>query len=175
VAFRPHGSCKSCAIIFAESKDDPTKSKLYRMCEQVHLGAAKRTHVQKAYPQLNYMTLRNHINKHQNVTETKRAKLAARDALTQARSRGKVHHTERRSGVMEWLMEKVESGEVKPTAAALVALLKQEADIEAKQTDQVIEIMKLVNAFVATPLPYASTKRIVEGEVVNTDSTPSPL
>lgn len=185
MAFHPRANCKTCMAIMAESPDDPSKSKLFGLVNKVLVGTLKMTVVQREYPEAipNYQGFRNHCIKHQSTTETQLTKARVRKTNRKMQHElleKKLHHTERRSNVMEWLQDQIENGNVKPTASALVALLKQEADIEAKQTDQAIEMQKLFNNFIANPLTTASLdavdrharNRIQEGEVVEADTTP---
>lgn len=168
-------------VIDSEAGDNYKKSQLYQLVNAYQKHETKLTHVHLKYPDLVYAALRNHAKKHQALTETQLVRNRTKREITKVGVDGEIrrqHHTERRSNVVEWIQDKIDSGEVKPTLAGLVSLLKQEADIEAKQTDQAIEMQKLFNTYVGNPLPEQAVRRagvapvekVIEGEVIEKPS-----
>lgn len=182
MAYKPNGKCNACKQIAIERKNGSftlTKSPLYRQIHSYLLGKIKLSEVHVLYGDtLSYHTLSNHAKHHQTVprTELARVKVEKAEAETAKMLSKPRHHTERRTNLLDWLQKQVEAGTVKPTASAIVALLKQEADIEAKQTDQAIEMTKLFNAYVANPVALESVtsaeiyhgipSEVIEGEIV---------
>lgn len=166
MAYKFVKACRTCQVI--ESEGGTHDSPLYKRIQENQLHGKRKPlkDVALAYPQLNYLALINHSKKHQNVTELRRVRSDVKESERRAigKARAKVHHTESRTDLVGWLQDKVDSGEVKPTLSGLVALLKQEADVEAKQTDQALEYAKLFGAYVGNPLPPPS--KVIEGETV---------
>ena len=175
MAYQHKTNCTVCKVILAEGgegRNAHTKSKLWKQIQDVQLGLKPLTDVARAYPDLLYLSLRNHSKKHQSITERKLAKTRAHEVEVEAAREAKkkaTHHTERRTQIMDWLENEIQSGNVKPTASAIVALLKQEADIEEKQKDRTHEMQKLFAGYLANPLP--ATKTWIEGEVIESDDT----
>jgi hypothetical protein len=182
--------CKTCQVIQAESPNDRTKSKLYKLIEQAQVGKMPLTDVARAYPNLRYLRIHNHSRKHQATTERRiaQAQVQQDEKRIMAKSRSEVvHHTERRSTALEVLQNMMDQGQLKgATFSAMAALLKQETDIEEKQKDRVHEMQKLFASYIANPLPYDPSGKewldqreprrdIQEGEVVESDSPPSTL
>lgn len=189
--FLPELKCNVCQQILKENEADPSRSELYKEIQKHHVGALALIDVWRKYDakgiKFLYPSLLRHAKKHQAVTEKKRTRAivkAQEQRITKEAERKLIHHSERRTNLLEWLDDQVQSGAVKPTASAIVALLKQEADIEERQKDRTHEMQKLFASYIANPLPepkrgYRDIEDDVvidveEGEVVEaTDSTRS--
>jgi len=65
-----------------------------------------------------------------------------------------IRHQDVRQEIMSRGMEQIESGEIKLNANAVLSAANKEADIESKQKDQAIELMKMVQAFQSGEIQY---------------------
>lgn len=143
-------NCVSCQTIKAENAHDPDRSRLYKLIDLYHLKGTTMTAINQAYPDISYLALRNHAKKHQHPSEKQRVKNAEKETVIQRRSDELTlyrHHNEARKELIAKAMQGIETGDIKLTAAALVNLLKQEADIEEKSKDRGLEVMKMMSKF----------------------------
>ncbi len=173
IAFQPHRQCKACSLIFDEAGDrPPSTSTLYKKFQRVNKGGLPLRQVQRdlreAGTPISYDALRNHVAKHQDVSNaparTPQAKVARVEReIIEDIDRKNMHHSERRTAVLEKLQELLDQGQLKgATFTAMATLLKQEADIEEKAKDRTLEMQKLFASYVANPL----AKEAIEGSVV---------
>lgn len=65
-----------------------------------------------------------------------------------------IKHADVRQTIMDKGMQQLETGEMKLTSNVLLGAANKEADIEAKQKDQAIEVMKMIQAFQSGEVQY---------------------
>lgn len=146
--------CWSCNKIQEEAGShlavDAPKSQLYRLFDQYHLKGTTLTAIAQAYPQVQYMAIRNHAHKHQHPSTQKLQQNFKRktvlDRTYEARKRegsARSHRTDREE-MIDAAMTALRDGDMKLSAAVLAKLLKDEADIEAKAKDQNIDILRIM-------------------------------
>ena len=185
VAFQPQRLCKSCMLIFDEAGDGaPSTSQLYRKFVKVNKGGSSLRQIERelraAGTPISYDSLRNHSQYHQDVgnmaarTPFDKVAKVTNEMIASVEKR-ELHHTDRRSAVLDKLQDLLVKGELKgATYTAMATLLKQESDIEEKQKDRTLEIQKLFASYVGNPLaiPDDGYQDAIAGEVVEPDLTP---
>lgn len=152
--------CKVCKKIRAEEAAGSSKliKRIYNSKQYVKGGESLKAIARDYKDHFQYQTLYKHARMHQAATE---------DDLTQARL-NRIHketvnsqidklvrHQDVRQFIMEKGMEQLETGDIKLNANAVLSAANKEADIESKQKDQAIELMKMVQAFQSGELQYA--------------------
>lgn len=152
--------CKVCKKIRAEEAAGTSKliKRIYNSRQYVKGGESLKQIAKDYQKDFQYQTLYKHSRMHQAATE---------DDLTTARL-NRIHkttvnaqidklvrHQDVRQEIMSRGMEQIESGEIKLNANAVLSAANKEADIESKQKDQAIELMKMVQAFQSGELQYA--------------------
>ena len=155
--------CKVCKKIRAEEAAGSSKliKRIYNSRQYVKGGESLKSIAKDYQKDFQYQTLYKHSRMHQAATE---------DDLTTARL-NRIHkttvnaqidklvrHQDVRQEIMSRGMEQIESGEIKLNANAVLSAANKEADIESKQKDQAIELMKMVQAFQSGELQYAPPK-----------------
>lgn len=179
MAFKVRGNCKVCITILQESPDDPTKSQLYKFIKDHQIGTKTVAGVARAYPDLMYLSIRNHSMKHQAISEhqlVKKKVAVQQKAIAKKAAIEGIKFSDAQQEILEAGMEALRNGDMKLTANVIAKIAKDIADIEAKKTDQAIELQKLFNTYVANPLPVThGSKEWLEGEVVESDSPSSNI
>ncbi len=160
--------CKVCKKIRAEEAGGSTKliKRIYNSRQFVKGGESLRAIARDYHKDFAYPSLYKHARQHQAATE---------EDLTAARL-NRIHkesvnahvdklirHQDVRQEIMSRGMEQIESGEIKLNANAVLSAANKEADIESKQKDQAIELMKMVQAFQSGELQYAPPPVISDG------------
>lgn len=160
--------CKVCKKIRAEEASGTSKliKRIYNSRQYVKGGESLKSIAKDYQKDFQYQTLYKHSRMHQAATE---------DDLTTARL-NRIHkttvnaqidklvrHQDVRQEIMSRGMEQIESGEIKLNANAVLSAANKEADIESKQKDQAIELMKMVQAFQSGELQYAPPPVISDG------------
>lgn len=151
--------CNICKKIRAEeAKGNPKLIKRIYNSKQYVKGGESLQAIQRDYKDFfSYQSLYKHARMHQAATEedltTARLNRIHKDSVNQ-RVDALTRHTDVRQTIMQKGLEEIESGEIKLTANAVLGAANKEADIESKQKDQAIELMKMVQAFQSGEIQY---------------------
>lgn len=159
--------CKVCKKIRAEEASGYPKliKRIYNSRQFVKGGESLKAIAKDYQKDFEYPSLYKHARMHQAATE---------DDLTTARL-NRIHkttvnaqidklvrHSDVRQLIMDKGMEGIEAGDIKLNANAVLSAANKEADIESKQKDQAIELMKMVQAFQSGEIQYERPKVIAD-------------
>lgn len=160
--------CKVCKKIRAEEAAGSSKliKRIYNSRQYVRGGESLKAIAKDYQKYFEYPSLYKHSRMHQAATEddlsTARLNRIHKTTVN-AQIDKLVRHQDVRQYIMDKGMEGIEAGEIKLNANAVLSAANKEADIEAKQKDQAIELMKMVQAFQSGELQYAPPPVISDG------------
>lgn len=167
--------CKVCKKIRAEEAAGSSKliKRIYNSRQYVRGGESLKAIAKDYQKYFEYPSLYKHSRTHQAATE---------DDLTTARL-NRIHkttvnaqidkltrHGDVRQEIMSKGLDQIQTGEIKLTSQTVLAAANKEADIEAKQKDQAIELMKMVQAFQSGEIQYARPE-VIADVVESSDAT----
>lgn len=114
-------------------------------------GGEALTEIQRDYAKdFSYDSIYNHCQRHQGVNaddiKRKNVQIAAREIEAQ-HIREAITHQSARQEMIEVGVEGIRAGDVKMTAAVVAALLRQQSDIEEKNKDRQLEVVKMIQQF----------------------------
>lgn len=144
---KPDKRCKVCQTIKSDKKllERIANSKAY-----IKGGESLRAISRDYLDVFEYQSLYNHTKTHQGLSdEDLEDRLIQREArkIELAQVREAVQHKEIRDELLNIGMDGVREGEIKLNGNNVVQLLKQKADIEAKERDQELEMAKMIQDF----------------------------
>lgn len=152
--------CKVCKKIRAEEAAGSSKliKRIYNSRQYVRGGESLKAIAKDYQKYFEYPSLYKHSRTHQAATEddlsTARLNRIHKTTVN-AQIDKLVRHQDVRQYIMDKGMEGIEAGDIKLNANAVLSAANKEADIESKQKDQAIELMKMVQAFQSGELQYA--------------------
>lgn len=161
--------CKVCLLI-TEYNDVRLLQRIYGSARFVAGGETLADIYRDYEDHFGYSALTIHAKRHQALTEGDLKKQTLTRLNNQAANKAvlsAIHHGEVRKLVMERGYKGIKSGRIKLKAADVLKAAKDEADIELKQKDQSIEMMKMITMFQSGELKTADDGRIIEGEVLD--------
>lgn len=139
--------CKVCTLV---KKDGKFLQRIYDSKEFVKGGESLRAISRDFEGVFEYQSLYNHVKKHQGLSpedlENKVAVKKARE-IEAKQLRETIKHTEARNELLAIGMDGIREGEIKLKGADVVGLLKQTADIEAKDKDRELDIARMIQEF----------------------------
>lgn len=168
MALKARKGCKTCELIKAGDKS--LEKRINNSKQWTRLGEPLTTIHADYEDKLTYLNLYNHAKKHQAPSEKALALKRGQEKLRELNDEkaleiGKaISHHDARKELTALGVDKIKEGEIKMTAAAVVALLKQEMDIEEKAKDRTAEMMKMFNFYASGEAVHRGD--VVEGEVV---------
>lgn len=151
-------NCKACQLVRTEAAGRKVNlSKFYQLCDEYAAGTKTLTTINELYPQLRYLGIRNHVLKHHAASELKIAKLKSKRAMRstdrerldalELEVRELKTNIQKRDAIIEKGMEGILAGDIKLSGATVVKALKDADDVEAKRTDQGMEMMKMFEKY----------------------------
>lgn len=159
--------CKVCKTIRAEESSDKTLgrnkhapqlvTRIYRS-RQYNRGGESLVKISQDYEdRFTYKGLYKHATTHQAPTEedlinVRLNKIHDKELVNKVKQL--IKHQDVRQEIMERGLEGIRKGEIRLTGHTVLGAANKEADIESKQKDQAIELMKMIQAFQSGELQY---------------------
>lgn len=157
--------CKVCAQIREENPLHMTEARLFRLVQDYQTKKTTLTAISGAYPNLLYQSIRNHGLKHQNPSDRALAKSAKSEVLKETRERQLTemrHQNELLQTVINQVMDKLDDGDLKMTVRDGLMAAKIKSDVELKQTDQRLELEKMVQHFASGAGRMPATGKVID-------------
>jgi hypothetical protein len=161
--------CKICQVI--EGGDAELMRRIYGS-SRFKTGGETLHQIAKDYEgTFLYASLTVHAKNHQYISE-KDLKRSTLNKLASAQANravlATIKHGDVRGLVMEKGYKQIKSGKIKLKASDVIKAAKDEADIELKQKDQSIEVMKMMEKFMSGELQAQPDEHAdaLEGEVI---------
>lgn len=167
MALRPNSQCLVCRTV----KREPKLGRRIELSKMFIPGGESLLAISRDYEGV-FMakSLYTHAHRHQAPTkaklekrikqfETREAAKEIQTEVTLEKTKLYINHNEGRRSMLERGMEALEAGDMKMSAAVMAKLLKDESDIEEKSKDRSLELMKMVQHFVASgarPIPEST-------------------
>jgi hypothetical protein len=181
LAFKPHPQCKVCQTIQAE-KGRKLLTRIYGSRPFDSRGESLSAIADDYKGDFAYVNLLNHVKRHQALTDrqlaNRRIESLSRE-IEAEKIRQHFSHNDLRQLVMDKGYEDIKEGKVKLTATSIMTAAKQASDIEEKNKDRQIEVMKMMAAFqsgelireeIDGPVTAKSEQRIAAETSVGSDS-----
>lgn len=154
MAFSPEDRCKVCQVIQAPGGQKLLK-RIYKSRYFDSRGESLNSILQDYEGQFSYVSLRTHAKKHQALTEKQLTNTRLKhlqNALEAEKIKQIINHHDVRGLIMEKGYDDIKEGRVKLTASSIVGAAKQASDIEEKNKDRQVEVLKMIGAFAAGEL-----------------------
>lgn len=162
---------KRCKVCNAVKADPKLLKRLYKSRAYVPGGESLRDIAREHLGQFTYDGLWNHCAKHQGVNEAdlkdKRLHYTAR--VEEAKMlRQAISHQDARQELVDIGLKEIRDGSVKMNASTVASLLKQQSDIEQKEKDRQLEVLKMVERFQSGEMAFnEEAPELVEAQVVD--------
>lgn len=160
---------KNCNVCKALRGNNKLLNRIYKS-KAYNKGGETLLDIQRDNAELfSYKQLWNHSRVHQGLSEddihNKALTRRAHD-IEVKKMQTNLTHTAVRQELVDIGAEAIRTGEVKMTAGVTARLLKDQSDIEEKQKDRQIEIMKMIQTFQSGEVAYRGSD-ILEAEIVS--------
>lgn len=161
--------CKVCQVITREGgNDSPLLRRIYDSRQFVPDGEPLTAIAEDYHADIKYLSLYNHSKKHQTLSENevadKQIKKMERN-ISEAKMARDLSTKSVRDILKAQAVEKLEAGEVKGfTVSAIAKVLKDEDDVKAKEKDQAIKVVQMIEQFQSGALNLPDSAKIIEIE-----------
>lgn len=151
---------KNCNVCKALKKNQRLLNRIYKSKAYQPGGETLRSIADEHVGQFSYKQLWNHCKVHQGLSEDdiyNKALVRRSKQIEVEKMQRQLGHVEVRQELVDIGAEAIRSGEVKMTAGVTARLLKDQSDIEEKQKDRQIEIMKMIQSFQSGEVAFKGT------------------
>lgn len=174
--------CKVCKKVKREQQGGGVSKLAQRIygCSVLIKGGEALTNIQRDYVgDFEYSSLRNHALKHQNLTEDllvdKRLREMGRE-INDKRVKNLIGHVDLRQAIMDTAAEMLAKGELKGiSASTALRAAKDASDIEEKNKDRGVEVLKMYNFFASgsnKPELVNETRKSLAQNIIDQAITP---
>lgn len=174
MAFKPEDRCNVCKYIQGTGGQKLLK-RIYKSRAFDPRGESLHVIAREHEGDFGYLSLLNHTRKHQALTDkqlaNRRIESLSRE-IENEKIRMNYSHSQLRELVIDKGYEDIKNGDVKLTATSIMTAAKQASDIEEKNKDRQIEVLKMIGAFSSGELVREEIDGSVESKQYIAAETP---